>query len=326
MKMNTAYFKNGRFAVNTLAAAVLLFFFLPGCTGGEESASDDGRLRIACTTGMIADAVQHVAGDRAIVNSLMGPGVDPHLYKATQGDLRRLTDADIIFYNGLHLEGKMGEILEKVGRMKPVIAVAESIPESQLINTTAFAGAHDPHLWFDVALWSEVVAYIGETMQQQDTSHADQYRENALHYQEELRQLHGRVREQIATIPASQRVMITAHDAFAYFGRAYDIEVRGLQGISTVSEYGLKDVAELVDFIVERKIRAVFVESSVPPKALEAVVEGCAASGHEVRIGGTLFSDAMGEEGTPEGTYTGMVEHNVRTIVGSLKGMAEPNN
>lgn len=299
---------------------VVIAFLVAGCGSSGERVVGDGGMRIACTTGMIADAVRHIAGDRAEVTALMGPGVDPHLYKATQGDLRRLSDADIIFYNGLHLEGKMGEVLEKLGRLKPVIAVGEAIPKPELINTTAFAGAYDPHIWFDVSLWSKVVAYIGEVMQEQDPGHAEHYRENALHYQEELLQLHETVKEQIATIPAQQRVMITAHDAFAYFGRAYDIEVRGLQGISTVSEYGLKDVAELVDFIVEREIRAVFVESSVPRKSLEAVVEGCAGRGHQVLIGGTLFSDAMGAEGTPEGTYPGMVEHNVRTIVGALKG------
>lgn len=300
-----------------LTLSLVIVSCSPQASGDGQAAGID---KIVCTTGMIADAVQHVVGERAEVEALMGPGVDPHLYKATQGDLRRLRSAGAIFYNGLHLEGKMGEVLEKLGRLKPVIPVGEAIPETELINTTAYAGAYDPHLWFDVALWSEVVAYIGEKMQELDPEHAAEYEENARRYQQELLALDQHVGEQIATIPGQQRVMITAHDAFAYFGRAYGIEVRGLQGISTLSEYGLKDVTDLVDFIVGRKIRAVFVESSVPRKALEAVVEGCASKGHEVKIGGTLFSDAMGAAGTPEGAYVGMVQHNVRTIVESLGG------
>jgi len=303
---------------------VLLFLLsLAAVSCSTRNAGEDragGIDKIVCTTGMIADAVQHVVGNHAEVEALMGPGVDPHLYKATQGDLQRLNRADAIFYNGLHLEGKMGEVLEKLGRLKPVIPVGEAIPESELINTTSYAGAYDPHLWFDVALWSEVVAYIGEKMQELDPEHAAEYEENARRYQQELLALDQRIGKQIATITEQQRVMITAHDAFEYFGRAYGIKVRGLQGISTLSEYGLKDVTDLVDFIVGRKIRAVFVESSVPRKALEAVVEGCAGKGHKVKIGGTLFSDAMGAAGTPEGTYVGMVQHNVRTIVESLGG------
>lgn len=300
-------------------AAFLLL--LVACTGTSDPAGEvpaDG-YRVICTTGMIADAVSQVMGERAQVTALMGPGVDPHLYKATQGDLRRLMDADLVFYNGLHLEGKMGEVLEKVGRLKPVIAVAEGISQERLLNSTDYAGAYDPHLWFDVSLWADVVAHIGAVLQEQDPESADFYAGNARRYQAELRELHEVVKTAIATIPASQRVLITAHDAFEYFGRAYNIEVRGLQGISTMSEYGLRDVAELVNFIVKRRIKAVFVESSVPRKSLEAVVEGCRQRGHEVQIGGTLYSDAMGAEGTPEGAYTGMVRYNVNTIVSSLK-------
>lgn len=306
--------------LNTIILFALSLAMLSCSAPGSGENQSAGVDKIVCTTGMIADAVQHVVGEQAEVEALMGPGVDPHLYKATQGDLRRLNSADVIFYNGLHLEGKMGEVLEKLGRLKPVIPVGEIIPESELINTTGYAGAYDPHLWFDVALWSEVVAYIGEKMQELDPEHAAEYRENARRYQQKLLTLDKHIADQIATIPKPQRVMITAHDAFEYFGRAYGIEVRGLQGISTLSEYGLKDVTDLVNFIVEREIRAVFVESSVPRKALEAVIEGCAGKGHEVKIGGTLFSDAMGAAGTPEGTYTGMVKHNVRTIVESLGG------
>jgi len=305
-----------------LGLLLLMVAGLMGCStdpSSDQKGQAEGAYEIVCTTGMIADAVSHVLGERAQVTALMGPGVDPHLYKATQGDLRRLLDADLVFYNGLHLEGKMGEVLEKVARQKPVIAVGERIPQERLLNTTSYAGAYDPHLWFDVSLWADVVEHIGTVMQKQDPANAAFYAANAQGYREELLALHARVREAIATIPEEQRVMITAHDAFEYFGRAYDMEVRGLQGISTLSEYGLRDVSQLVGFIVDRRIKAVFVESSVPRKSLEAVVEGCRQRGHEVRIGGTLYSDAMGAEGTPEGTYTGMVQYNVNTIVSSLK-------
>ncbi len=291
---------------------------LAGC-GGRTSGEDSGKPKIVCTTGMIADAVSQVAGELATVTALMGPGVDPHLYKATQGDLRELTQADFIFYNGLHLEGKMGEVLEKLGRQKPVIAVGESLDESLLINSSAYASAFDPHIWFDVSLWARIVDHIGIVLAEADPGHGETYLRNASNYRNRLEALHLEVTDDIASIPERQRVLITAHDAFEYFGQAYGIEVRGLQGISTVSEYGLKDVTDMVNFIVDRGIKAVFVESSVPRKSLEAVVEGCARRGHTVSIGGTLFSDAMGEAGSPEGTYPGMVQHNVKTIVEALK-------
>lgn len=289
------------------------------CSPAEDAGREAGEpLKVVCTTGMIADALQKIVGDSAEVESLMGPGVDPHLYKATQGDLKLLRSADVVFYNGLHLEGKMGEVLDKLGRLKPVVALADSLPTSKLMNSTDYAGAYDPHVWFDVSLWSEVVAMAGKNMARLDAENAAYYQSNTAAFQKELAALHEEVRQKISEIPEAQRVLITAHDAFAYFGRAYDIEVRGLQGISTISEYGLKDVSQLVDFITARQIRAVFVESSVPTKALEAVVEGCAQRGHEVRIGGTLYSDAMGAEGTPAGTYTGMVRENVAVIVEGL--------
>lgn len=301
----------------------LMLGFLVACTtpdGDQANLSDrSGPLQIVCTTGMIGDAISRIAGDRAKVVSLMGAGVDPHLYKATQGDLRRLTEADVVFYNGLHLEGKMGEILEKVGRLKPVIALGDSLPPGQLINSTDYPGAYDPHVWFDVSLWHQVVGIAGRTLARLDTAYAKQYLANTRAFQDTLDQLHTYVQEQISQIPAQQRILITAHDAFEYFGRAYDIEVRGLQGISTVSEFGLKDISDLVQLITDRNIKAIFVESSVPRKSLEAVVEGCAQRGHDTRIGGTLYSDAMGEAGTPAGTYPGMVRANVRTIVDALR-------
>jgi manganese/zinc/iron transport system substrate-binding protein len=277
------------------------------------------RMRIVTTTGILKDAVANIVGDAADVDAIMGSGVDPHLYKATQGDLNKLTEADVIIYNGLHLEGKMGEVLEKLSRYKTVLPATAGIPVSQLLNSTEYENSHDPHVWFDVSLWMQVVQHLSTELQKKDPQHAALYQEQSDAYLRELFRLHDETKAAIASIPEQQRILITAHDAFGYYGQAYGIEVRGLQGISTLSEFGLQDVSSLVRFIVANKIKAVFVESSVSPKAIEAVVQGCRQRGHTVRIGGTLFSDAMGEEGTPEGTYLGMVRHNTNTIVSSLK-------
>lgn len=299
-----------------LVAGIVL---ISACGQIEQKNSDGGRLNIVATTNIIEDAVAAVAGDSADVTALMGPGVDPHLYKATQGDLKTLLNADVIFYNGLHLEGKMGEVFEKLARQKPVIPVAEAIDESWLIILPEFNNTYDPHVWFDVSLWIEVVKEINRSLQELDSVNAAYYNQNAMDYIEQLNALDAWVKKEIASIPERQRILITAHDAFGYFGKAYNIDVRGLQGISTLSEYGLKDVSDLVKFIVDRKIKAVFVETSVSERSIQAVVEGARMRGFDVKIGGKLFSDAMGEKGTPEGTYIGMVKANVNTIVESLR-------
>lgn len=298
---------------------ILGVVLIAACGKTKEQNIGTKRLNIVTTTGMIEDAVLNIVGDSADVISLMGPGVDPHLYKATQGDLQRLTSADVIFYNGLHLEGKMGEVLEKLSRVKPVIAVAEDIDPNRLRKVPEFNNNYDPHIWFDVDLWREAVRKTGEALQELDSANAGYYKANTEAYIGQLDSLHKWVKEQISTIPKEQRTLITAHDAFGYFGDAYDIEVRGLQGISTLSEYGLRDVSNLVTFIVDRKIKAVFVETSVSEKAINAVVEGARERGFDVKIGGNLYSDAMGEKGTEEGTYIGMVRANVNTIVEALK-------
>lgn len=303
---------------NRLIIFVLILGLLTSCDTVENN-NQFGTLKIVTTTGMIEDAVKNIVGDSASIESLMGPGVDPHLYKATQGDLKKLTGADLIFYNGLHLEGKMAEVLEKLGATKPVVAVTEGIMEERLRRVPEFNDSHDPHIWFDVELWKEAVKQIDINMQQIDPDHKDYYHQNTLRYLQRLDSLHNTVQQQIATIPKQQRVLITAHDAFGYFGDAYDIEVKGLQGISTLSEYGLRDVADLTQFIADRNIKAVFVETSVSQKAINAVVEGCKQKGVDVSIGGSLYSDAMGEKGSPEGTYVGMVNANVSTIVDALK-------
>jgi len=299
---------------------VLLFLMLAaGCGDGEGSAPDSGRIRVVTTTGIIADAVRNIADTLVELKALMGPGVDPHLYKATQGDLSDLSSATIVFYNGLHLEGKMVEALEKLGRRGIVAAVADGIDTAQLRRPAEFQGNYDPHVWFDVRLWSGAVRKIVDVLKSTDPENALIYERNGTAYIARLDSLDGWVRAEIATIPADRRVLITAHDAFGYFGRAYGIEVRGLQGISTVSEFGLADISALVDLIVARKVKAVFVESSVPRRSIEAVVQGTRARGHDVVIGGQLYSDALGADGTPEGTYIGMVSANVNTIVRALR-------
>lgn len=299
---------------------IIIFLFVlvfAGCNPPEQV--DDHRFYVVTTTGMIEDAVANIGQDRIHVESIMGPGVDPHLYKATQGDLTRLQDADLIFYNGLKLEGKLGEVLGHLKQIKPVVAVSSDIPESKLKNLEGYEDTFDPHIWFDVSLWKLSVQKVGETLIRQDTINADFYKENMNEYLARLDSLHAEVTQQIATIPEQQRVLITAHDAFGYFGEAYNIEVKGLQGVSTLSEPGIRDIKELVDFIVERQIKAVFVETSVSEKSIKAVVEGARQRGFDVQIGGNLFSDAMGQKGTEKGTYIGMVRSNVKTMVESLK-------
>lgn len=297
---------------------LLLSIALIACQPNH-SITSNSKLKIVCTTGMIGDAVSNIVKSNAEVITLMGPGVDPHLYKATQGDLKHLSSADVIIYNGLHLEGKMEEIFVKLSNRKKVIVAANAIEPKLLLNNTDFQGAYDPHLWFDVLLWKKVVMHIGEELSIINDSLREVFLSNSSAYANELNKLDSLARGKLESIDSTKRVLITAHDAFGYFGRAYNIEVKGLQGISTVSEYGLKDITDLVNFIVEKQINAVFIESSVSEKSLEAVVEGCLAKGHEVKIGGKLFSDAMGESGTSEGTYIGMVEHNINTILAGLQ-------
>ncbi|MDQ3392612.1 MAG: zinc ABC transporter substrate-binding protein [Bacteroidota bacterium] len=303
----------------TLLLIASAYFLLTNCSANGTEDKKPGIPVIVTTTGMIADAVKNIVKDSAQVISLMGPGVDPHLYKATQGDLGRLTNADFIFYNGLHLEGKMGDVLEKLSRQKKVVAVAEYIEKDRLIKNATFQGSYDPHVWFDVTLWKEVVNKINQTLMAADTSRSEYYAANASAYLNRLDSLHLAVSQEISSIPESQRVLITAHDAFSYFGRAYNIEVKGLQGISTVAEYGLRDVSDLVNFIIEHKIKSVFVETSVSERSIKAVVAGVNEKGHKINIGGSLYSDAMGPERTDEGTYIGMVGANVATIVKGLK-------
>ncbi len=306
-----------------LLLSVFFILLLAACSQGDRPESDDladRPIRVMATTSMIGDVIQNVGGERVEVASLMGPGVDPHLYKASEGDINRLSSADVIFYNGLHLEAKMGEVLEQMGGRMKTVAVSSGIDESQLLTPPEFKGAYDPHIWFDVTLWMNTVHVIKNTLIEMDPGSADFYRANADKYLAELEQLNQYVKEQATRLPEEKRVLITAHDAYNYFGRAYGFNVRGLQGISTASEAGTEDVQALADFIVERQIPAIFIESSVPVRTIEAVQAAAKSRGFEVAIGGQLFSDAMGDKGTEAGTYIGMVRHNIDTIVNALAG------
>lgn len=280
------------------------------------------KIATVATTGMVADIVRQVAGPRASVDGIIGEGVDPHLYKPTRADVARLMEADVIFYSGLLLEGKMGEVLQGLAKEKPVYAVTASIEESYLLVPPEFKGHPDPHLWMDVRGWMKAVNEVADRLSEFDQSNRDLYQQNSAEYLKQLESLDQYARERFASIPERSRVLVTAHDAFNYLGRAYDLEVIGIQGISTESEAGLVDLNRLVDLLVERKVSAVFVESSVADKNVRALVEGAKSRGHEVKIGGSLFSDAMGPPGTYEGTYIGMLDHNVTTIVRALGGEA----
>ncbi len=275
-------------------------------------------LKITATTGMIADTARNVGGGLVEVTALMGPGVDPHLYRPSQGDLRKLTGAALVFYNGLHLEGRMGEVLERVGRRVKVVRVTETIPEELLIEPGDYAGQYDPHVWMDPHLWRYAVERIRDALAEADPLNAAAYEAQAEAYLKELEDTAAHLKTRMEAIPEGTRILVTAHDAFEYFSRRYDIEVVSLQGISTEAEFGLRDIERLVNILVENNVRAVFTESSISPKSIEALVEGARARGHEVTIGAELYSDAMGEPGTPQGAYLGMLRHNVEAIVEAL--------
>ena len=300
------------------AGAVLLA--AAGCATEGEARTPGARIEAVATIGMITDVVGRVGGERVRMQGLMGPGVDPHLYKARAGDVRRIDGADVIFYNGLHLEAAMGEVFEEMQGRTRTVAVTAGIPERRLLRPAEFKGAHDPHVWFDVSLWMEAVRAVEAALVEHDPAGAATYRANARAYLAELDALDRWVRARVGELPPERRVLVTAHDAFNYYGRAYGFQVRGLQGISTAAEAGTADVQGLADFIVERRLPAIFVESSIPRRTVEAVQAAVRSRGHEVRIGGSLYSDAMGDAGTPEGTYVGMVRHNVNTIVDALLG------
>ena len=281
-----------------------------------------GRLGIVTTTGMLADLAAQIGGEHVSVTGLMGPGVDPHLYKASAGDVNRLAGADVILYNGVHLEGKMADVFDRMRqRGVPAFAVAEEgVAQKDLIESELFQGNYDPHIWFDVSLWQDAARRVQEILAAADPLRAGNYRERLNIYLAEMDRTHAYVREQTATIPADRRVIVTSHDAFGYFGRAYGFEVHGLQGISTASEAGTADVQQLADLVAARRIPAMFVETSISPRGIEAVQQAVRSRGFDVGIGGALYGDALGDPDSQAGTYLGMMRENIDTIVAALAG------
>jgi len=309
----------------TVLGCAIALFLMGGCIRRVDHAEErqatigDRQIRAVCTTGMVADMVGAVGGERLSVKGLMGAGVDPHSYKARESDVLAIADADIVFTSGLHLEAKLGDVLERIGGGVHSVQLASVLDEDD-IQEGDDPHYPDPHIWFDVGLWSKCIATVEEALIELDPAHSGAYRQRGAAYRAQLTELHNYVTRQAARIPPDQRVLVTAHDAFGYFGHAYGFEVVGLQGISTASEAGAGDVSRLAQMIADRRIRAVFIESSVPERNVRAVQEAVRARGWNVELGGELFSDAMGVPGTAEGTYTGMVRHNIDTIFSALAG------
>ncbi|MEO8773884.1 MAG: zinc ABC transporter substrate-binding protein [Gelidibacter sp.] len=296
---------------------LLTFLFLSAC---KDSTPSNGKLNIVTTTTLITDVVTTIGGDKINIQGLMGSGVDPHLYKASEGDVTKLAKANLIFYGGLHLEGKLVDVFEKMGRQNiKTIAVSDALDPKTLIGSELFASNYDPHIWFDVKNWELITSFVVKNLSEASPEDAAFFEENGKKYLEELKDLDVEIKSIISTLPAEKRILVTAHDAFNYFGQAYGFDVVGLQGLSTATEAGVQDVQNLANFIIERKVKAIFVESSVPKRTIEALQAAVNSKKHQVEIGGTLYSDALGNAGTVEGTYVGMFKYNVNTIVNALK-------
>ncbi|WP_461302841.1 metal ABC transporter solute-binding protein, Zn/Mn family [Aureisphaera sp.] len=301
----------------TLYIACLSLLLL-NCKGKESDGTS--KLKVVTTTTMVTDLVKNIGGDNIEVDGLMGAGVDPHLYKASEGDVSKLYNADIIFYNGLHLEGKLVEVFEKMeSPTKTQVALGEALDKSGLIGSEYFASNYDPHVWFNIDYFKEFTRQVTATLAEKDPENSVNYVKNETAYLAKLDDLKIAVEAKIASLPKEQRILVTAHDAFNYFGSAYDFEVVGLQGLSTATEAGVQDVQRLSNFIIEKQVKAIFVESSVPRRTIEALQEAVKSKGFDVKIGGSLFSDALGSPDTEEGTYIGMFQYNVNTIVDELK-------
>ncbi|NQV26209.1 MAG: zinc ABC transporter substrate-binding protein [Rhodopirellula sp.] len=291
--------------------------------GAGGNANSVGKLNIVTTTAMVSDIVRAVAGNRAIVTGLISGNRDPHSFTAGNSDMKSMLGADAVFYTGLMLEGRMGDEFAQIGRKgRPVFPVTEGLDRQKLREPPEFAGHWDPHVWMDVQLWSECVGYVAKELGALDAGSAADYQARADEYRKQLSELDGYIQKVISTIPNEQRYLVTAHDAFGYFSQAYGIDVKSIQGISTDSQAAISDINSLVDFIVENKVPAIFVESSVSHKNIEAVIEGCGSRGWTLKVGAELFSDAMGTAGSYEGTYIGMMDHNATNIARALGGEA----
>jgi len=303
-------------------AVLLLVMTACGDGGGKENESGkEGVIHVVTTIAQIAEPISVIGGEHVSVQSLMGPGVDPHLYNATQGDIRKLDGSDLVLYSGLHLEGNMTEVFEQIGKTRPVVGIAEAISKDQLLHDQN--GAVDPHVWFDIDLWKQALSSAVEELKKLAPDSAELFETNKNDYFKKLDELKTEGQAKLAEIDEEQRVLVTAHDAFGYFGRAYDVRVVGLQGLSTAAEIGLSDIDETIAILLEHQVPAVFIESSINPNSIKAVIQGAESKGLKVQLGGELYSDAMGDAGTPEGTYIGMYRHNIETIYNALKGKGE---
>ncbi|MCG2420260.1 zinc ABC transporter substrate-binding protein [Aequorivita sp. F47161] len=299
---------------NIIILSIVVLFF--SCKNATE---DNGKIKIVTTTSMLTNLVSEIGGDHVLLQGLMGAGVDPHLYKASEGDVTKLFEADIIFYSGLHLEGKLVDIFEKMEGSKNTVSLGDRLPKNELIASENFASSFDPHVWFNIQFFKQFAQIVTDELSKADSKNAESYRENNKIYQKKLDALESEVIAIISKLPEEKRILVTAHDAFNYFGKAYGFNVVGLQGISTATEAGVKDVQNLSEFIIQNNIKAIFVESSVPRRTIEALRESVLSKNHNVEIGGSLYSDALGNAGTEEGTYIGMFKYNVNTIVDALK-------
>ncbi|BDH60255.1 manganese transporter [Lysinibacillus sp. PLM2] len=312
--------RNFKSFIQLIVLGIGSVILLSACNSSEEEGANGSNsndsIQIITTISQIGEPIQIIGGDRVEVKSLMGPGVDPHLYEATQGDITTLQNAEIIFYNGLHLEGNMIEIFSKLKESKTTLALGESIDESRLLKDEE--GAIDPHIWFDLDIWKDALDNATEVLKEYSPEDADYFEQNKQKYFAQIDELKTEAADKLSSIPDEQRVLVTAHDAFGYFGRMYDIDVIGLQGLSTEDEVGLSDIQSTVDLLIDKQVPSVFVESSINQNSIQAVIEGAAKEGLEVELGGELFSDAMGEVGTEEGTYLGMYRHNVNTVYEGL--------
>lgn len=320
-RFSTVYQASRRAILGGIGAALLA----AGVLAGQPAAAEQEKLTIVTTTGMIADAVKEVGGERVEVTALMGPGVDPHAYRQTRSDIVAMAQADLVLWHGLFLEAQMEEFLRELEAEDKAVAVGEALDQAILIGHDDYADKKDPHVWMDPALWAGVVTAVRDALIEKNPSAKAVFEENAAAHLAKVDELGAYAKGVMASVPEASRLLLTAHDAFNYFGAAYGFEVMGIQGISTESEAGLQRISELVTLLVERDVKAVFVESSVSDRNIRALIEGAAAKGHEVVVGGELFSDAMGELGTYEGTYIGMIDHNVTTIAGALDGKVPEN-
>jgi manganese/zinc/iron transport system substrate-binding protein len=298
----------------TTLILILAFAFF-NCKNDKKT---NGKLNVVTTTSMITDLVKNVGGHHINIQGLMGSGVDPHLYKASEGDVSKLSNADIIFYNGLHLEGKLVEVFEKMKTIKTV-AISDALDKNTLIGSEYFASNHDPHIWFNVDYWIQATQFVVNKLSEAIPEQKETFDANGAEYIKQLKVLKSEIQYTIETLPKEKRILVTAHDAFNYFGKSFGFEVVGLQGLSTATEAGVQDVQKLSNFIIKKNVTAIFIESSVPKRTIEALQAAVNSKGHNVKIGGSLFSDALGNAGTTEGTYIGMFKYNVNTIVNALK-------